>query len=330
MKKIRWGIIGLGNIANKFAQAITKMTDCELYGVSSRSKEKSIEFGKNYGVSIEKCYGTYEELINDEKIDAIYIAVPHTFHKDLSILCLQNKKAVLCEKPVTINKLELEEVIKTAKENKTFFMEAMKTRFLPVHLKVIELIKNGEIGEVKLLQGDFGFSAPFDEKSRLFDKNLGGGSLLDVGIYCLSYATYILGNEVKSIKAYGNIGKTAVDEDVSMILAYEDGAIAQLYSSISLNSKRDANIIGTKGIITVPRFSNGEKLILTKGNTIEEMNFPFEINGFEYEIEEVNKCLRNNKLESEIMSWDDSLKVMEILDMVRREVCRLNDYVYFL
>lgn len=320
MKNIKWGIIGLGNIANKFAQAITKMTNCELSGVSSRSKEKSIEFGKNYGVSIEKCYGTYEELIKDKEIDTIYIAVPHTLHKDLSILCLQNKKAVLCEKPVTINKLELEEVIMTAKENNTFFMEAMKTRFLPVHIKVLELIKNGEIGEVKLLQGDFGFSAPFDENSRLFDKNLGGGSLLDVGIYCLSYAAYIFGNEVKNVRAHGNIRKTGVDEDVSMTLTYDSGAIAQLYSSISLNSKRDANIVGTKGIITVPRFSNGEKLILTKGNIVEEMNFPFEINGFEYEIEEVNKCLRSNKLESEIMSWEDSLKVMEMLDKVMKEV----------
>ena len=148
MRKIKWGIIGLGNIANKFAQTVKAMDSVELEAVASRNKEKSEAFGKVYDVASEKCYSSYEELVKDESIEAVYIAVPHVFHKKISILCLKNGKAVLCEKPVTMNGNEIREVINVAEENKMFFMEAMKTRFLPINQKIKYWINEGRIGEV--------------------------------------------------------------------------------------------------------------------------------------------------------------------------------------
>ena len=318
MKKIKWGIIGLGNIANKFAQAVTKMQNTELIAVASRTKEKSEHFGNNYGVVKEKCYGTYEEIVRDNDVDVIYIAVPHSMHKEISILCLENKKAVLCEKPVTLNEEEVVEVINCAKENKTFFMEAMKTRFLPVHKEVRRIIKNGEIGEIKLIQADFGFFTEFNEENRLFNPKLGGGALLDVGVYPISYGAWLMEEEPSSIKSNIFVGKTGVDENVSTIISYKNGREVHVYAAINLNTVREANIIGTKGILRIPRFSSGEKLIINIDGREEIKEFPFDINGFEYQIEEVNELIRKGKLESLTMSWSDSRRVMKILDKIKK------------
>lgn len=317
MRIINWGIIGLGNIANKFAQTVKAMDSVELKGVASRNKEKSEAFGKAYDVPFDKCYGSYEELVKDESIDAIYIAVPHIFHKELSILCLKGGKAVLCEKPVTMNGNEIREVIDVAEENKMFFMEAMKTRFLPINQKVTNWIKAGKIGEVRLLQADFGFSEPFDPMSRLFNKDLGGGALLDVGIYNISYSSFIFGNHPKSIESNLYVGKTGVDECVSISLGYEEGKQAQLYGAINLNTIRDANIIGTKGRICVPKFSNADTAYISIDGKEEKIHIPFDINGFEYQISEVVKCINEGKLQSEIMSWNDSIEIMNIMDYIK-------------
>lgn len=320
MKSIKWGIIGLGNIANKFAQAVVKMENTELLAVASRTKEKSETFGSNYGVSPEKCYGSYEELAKDNEIDAIYIALPNSLHKELSILCLNNKKAVLCEKPVTMNEQELIEVITCAKKNNVFFMEAMKTRFLPVHKEVKRIIDNGELGEIRLIQADFGFFSKFNEENRLFHKDLGGGALLDVGVYPISYGMWILGNYPKKVLSSCNIGITGVDENVSAIISYDKGKELHIYGAINLNTGREATIIGTKGILKIPRFSSGEKLRVTIDNKETLFDFPFDINGFEYQIEEVNSSLRQGKIESKIMSFEDSKEVMKILDIIREQV----------
>ena len=317
MRKIKWGIIGLGNIANKFAQTVKAMDSVELEAVASRNKEKSEAFGKVYDVPSEKCYSSYEELVKDESIEAVYIAVPHVFHKELSILCLKNGKAVLCEKPVTMNENEIREVINVAEENKMFFMEAMKTRFLPINQKIKYWINEGRIGEVRLLQADFGFNAQFDPMNRLFNKDLGGGALLDVGIYNVSYSSFIFGNYPKSIKSNLYIGKTGVDECVSINLEYEEGKQAQLYGAINLNTIRDANIIGTKGRICVPKFSNADTAYILIDGKEEKIQMPFDINGFEYQIKEVIKCINEGKPQSEIMSWNDSIEIMNIMDYIR-------------
>ncbi|KHD36228.1 dehydrogenase [Clostridium acetobutylicum] len=319
MKKIRWGILGLGNIANKFAQTIKSMDSVELYAVASRNKKKAEAFGKEYEVPSKKCYGSYEQLVEDESIDVVYISVPHVFHKELSILCLKNGKAVLCEKPVTMNENEIEEVIRVAKENKLFFMEAMKTRFLPINQKIKSLISEGRIGEVRLLQADFGFKAEFNPDGRLFNKELGGGALLDVGIYTVSYSSFIFGNHPSNIKSNFYIGKTGIDECVSINLGYESGKQSQLYAAINLDTTRTANIIGTKGKICVPKFSNANKAYILTDEKEEKIELPFDINGFEYQVKEVNKCILEGKLQSEIMSWKDSIEIMKIIDAVKKD-----------
>lgn len=317
MRKIKWGIIGLGNIANKFAQTVKAMESVELKAVASRNKEKSEAFGKLYEVPSDKCYGTYEEIVKDENIDVVYIAVPHVFHKEISILCLKNGKGVLCEKPATINEGEIREVINVATENKMFFMEAMKTRFLPINQKVRKIINDGILGDIRLLQADFGFRAAFNPKDRLFNKNLGGGALLDVGIYAISYSSFIFGNHPKDINSNLYIGKTGVDECVSINLEYEDGKQAQLYAAINLDTVRDANIIGTKGRIRVPKFSNADTAYILIDGKEEKIEMPFAINGFEYQIKEVVDCINQGKLQSKIMSWKDSIEIMNIMDRVK-------------
>lgn len=317
MKKIKWGIIGLGNIANKFAQTVIAMDSVELKAVASRSREKSEAFGKLYDVPVHNCYGSYEEMVKYENIDVVYIAVPHVFHKEISILCLKNGKGVLCEKPATINESEIREVIQVANENKMFFMEAMKTRFLPINQKVKEIINQGILGDIRLLQADFGFRAAVNPKDRLFNKDLGGGALLDVGIYTISYSSFIFGNYPKDIKSNLYIGETGVDECVSINLEYEEGKQAELYAAINLNTVRDANIIGTKGRIRVPKFSNADTAYILIDDKEEKIEMPFEINGFEYQIREVSKCINEGKLQSEIMSWKDSIEIMNIMDRVK-------------
>ena len=324
MRKIKWGIIGLGNIANKFAETVKAMDSVELKAVASRSKEKSEAFGKSYDLTSEKCYGNYEELIKDESIDVVYIAVPHVFHKEISILCLKNGKGVLCEKPVTINANEIREVINEAEKNKVFFMEAMKTRFLPINQKVKQIIDEGKLGDIRLLQADFGFNATFDPMGRLFNKDLGGGALLDVGIYTISYSSFIFGNRPKNIKSNLYIGKSGVDECVSINLEYEAGKQAQLYGAINLDTVRDANIIGTKGRICVPKFSNADTAYILIDGKEEKIEIPFEINGFEYQIREVINCINEGKLQSEIMSLNDSIEIMNIMDSVKNSSVELH------
>ncbi|GIM29990.1 dehydrogenase [Clostridium polyendosporum] len=319
MRKIRWGIIGPGNIAIKFAQVIKNMDGVELEAVASRIKERAQVFGKSFDVPENKCYGSYEEILQDESIDAVYVAVPHTFHKDISIMCLKSGKATLCEKPVTISEEEIKEIVKTAEENKIFFMEAMKTRFLPVNQKVKQLINEGIIGDVRLLQADFGFKAPFDPCNRLFDKKLGGGALLDVGIYNVSYSSFIFGNHPVTIKSDLYFGKTGVDESASINLSYEDGKIAQLYAAINVNTIREANIVGTEGRICVPRFSNAESATIFINGEEKNIHMPFGINGFEYQIQEVVNCLNEGKLQSDIMSWKDSIEIMRIIDVAKNQ-----------
>lgn len=318
MSNIKWGIIGLGNIANKFAEAIKGMAGVELEAVASRTEEKSEAFGKVYHVPTNKCYGSYEEIVKDENIDVIYVAVPNTFHKDISIMCLNNGKAVLCEKPVTISENEIKEVIKAAEENKIFFMEAMKTRFMPVNQKVKQWINEGRIGDVRLLQADFGYKIQASPSHRLFDKGLGGGALLDVGIYNVSYSSFIFGNNPINISSNSYIGKTGVDENISINLSYENGKQSQLFAAIDLPTRREANIIGTEGRICVTRFSNADTATIVINGEEEKIHQPFEINGFEYQIKEVVKCLGEGRLQSNIMSWKDSREIMRIMDGIKK------------
>ncbi|WP_020526128.1 Gfo/Idh/MocA family protein [Flexithrix dorotheae] len=319
-KEIRFGILGLGRIAKKFAEALEKANGARLAGVGSRSLDKAKAFAE--GFPSEHVFGSYQELIQSPDIDAIYIATPHTSHCENTIQCLENKKAVLCEKPFAMNAKEVQKMISSSKKHKTFLMEAFWTRFIPSFLKAKELVTNGEIGEIISIQADFGFRANFNPEHRLFNKSLGGGSLLDVGIYPVFFATHFLG-EPKKIIASAKIGDTGVDEQLSVLLEYSSGKRATLTSSIVSNNSVEANIFGSKKRIRL----NGEwhcptniSLFADRTN-FENIDFDYNgRNGYEYEIEEVVKCLREGKTESDLLTHSDSQKLIRVLDNIRKEI----------
>jgi len=321
-RTINWGIIGPGKIADRFASSFKSIPDAQLYAVASRDLERSRSFAKLY--DIQKSYGSYDALANDPDVDVVYIATPHAYHREQTLLCVHNKKAVLCEKPLTLNHNDALEMIEAAKKNNVFFMEAMWSRFFPTTIKTLKLIQEGAIGEVKYLRADFGFKSPTkDPKSRLFDLALGGGALLDVGVYPLFLALLILGKP-DAIRSFATLADTGADETTNAIFHYKDGAIANILSSIVVDTPKDAEIIGTKGIITINTpWHKASSVTLKIDENETRFDFPYEGTGFEYQIQEVMRCLQHNKKESDLMPFELSLMMAEVSDEIRRQ-CNIN------
>ncbi|MDF2543104.1 MAG: oxidoreductase domain protein [Herbinix sp.] len=318
-KTIHWGIIGAGNISSKFAEAIGSIKNAKLIGVAARDLQRAEQFADRF--HIERAYGSYEELAQDPDIDAIYIGTLHTEHKDNAALCIRNHKSVLCEKPFTINQREAEELINLAKEYNVFLMEAMWTKFLPVIKMAKQWVKEKKIGEVTHIKASFGFQGGFDINSRLFNPDNAGGALLDVGVYVISFATYMLGRMPDHIFSTAVLGKSNVDEQNVLLLQYNDGIIADVSSAIRANLGDDACIIGEKGKIVIPTFWSAQKALLydQHGNLMETYSEPFIKNGFEYEIMEVNSCIGQNQKESNLLPLQDTLSIMKIMDKARAQ-----------
>ncbi|HKO81944.1 MAG TPA: Gfo/Idh/MocA family oxidoreductase, partial [Chitinophagaceae bacterium] len=248
MKIYKWAILGPGKIAEKFAEALLNCPNAELWAIASRNTERARSFAAKFKAA--KYYDPYEALVNDEEIDVVYVATPHTFHHRHALLCLKNKKAVLCEKPLSVNYPSALEMITVARENKVFLMEAMWTRFLPAIKEVIRLIESGEIGKVVFVRADFGFAFPEDKESRIYNMQLGGGSLLDIGVYPLFLALCLLG-EPDAIQSFAHIASTGADESMNVMLQYNNGAMASLYSTILATTPAVAEITGTEGSIII-------------------------------------------------------------------------------
>jgi predicted dehydrogenase len=315
---IKWGIVGAGNIAHSFSKDLALVSGGELTAVASRNLDKAQSFATEYGAP--NAYGSYEELFNSKTVDVIYIATPHTTHARLSIAAMKAGKSVLCEKPLGVNKGEVEEMIKVAKENKVFFMEALWTRFNPTIKKVKELVDNGTIGDIGYLHADFAFFAlDRDENGRLLNPELAGGSLLDIGIYPI-FLSYLMLGMPKDIKASANFHKTGVEVQISMIFNYEK-AQAILYSGLNSNSEKKAEIAGSKGSIFVhPRWheTSGYTLEIDGDSSVVELGKVGK--GYTYEIEEVHNCLNAGKTESDLWSHQNSRDLIEIMDTVRNKV----------
>jgi predicted dehydrogenase len=315
---IKWGIVGAGNIAHSFSKDLALVSGGELTAVASRNLDKAQSFATEYGAP--NAYGSYEELFNSKMVDVIYIATPHTTHARLSIAAMKAGKSVLCEKPLGVNKGEVEEMIKVAKENKVFFMEALWTRFNPTIKKVKELVDNGTIGDIGYMHADFAFFAlDRDENGRLLNPELAGGSLLDIGIYPI-FLSYLMLGMPKDIKASANFHKTGVEVQISMIFNYEK-AQAILYSGLNSNSEKKAEIAGSKGSIFVhPRWheTSGYTLEIDGDSSVVEVGKVGK--GYTYEIEEVHNCLNAGKTESELWSHQNSRDLIEIMDTVRNKV----------
>jgi len=316
MDKIyKWGIIGPGKIAQKFAAALALVPNATLHAVASRDIEKARQFAGTYKAPV--FYGNYEALADNDETDAVYIATPHSFHHAHVLLCLQKKKAVLCEKPMSVNYTSTVEMVAAARQNKTFLMEAMWSRFLPIIDKTLQLIKEGSIGELKYLRADFGFAAPFDAGSRLYDLKLGGGSLLDVGVYPLFLALLIMGKP-DEIKSFAQLAKTGADETTNALLYYKNGMMASILSSIVAQTPITAEITGTEGTIILDRpWYKGTVLHVRKKDTITQtFSLPYGDNGFEFQVQEVQNCLQKKMTESPLLPLDFSLLMSSVADEI--------------
>jgi len=317
MKTIKWGIIGAGNISSTFATALNSMENTKLVAIAARDLNRAQEFADRF--HIDKAYGSYEELVKDPEIDVIYVGTPHTEHKANAALCIKNGKAVLCEKAFTINQQETEYLISLAKEHKVFLMEAMWTKFLPVTKAVKRWVQEKKIGEVRHFKIAFGFQAEFNSNSRIFNPKLAGGALLDVGVYPITYVTHMIDRLPDKVVSSAILGKSNVDEQNVILFQYNEGILAELSSAISANIGNDAYIIGDKGSIHIPNFWMAQKAELydTKGTMIEAYSEPFVTNGYEYEAEEVNQCLREGRTESTALPLKDTLDIIKIMDEIR-------------
>jgi len=312
---IRWGILGTGAIAEKFAHGLSFVPQAELVAVGSRFSESAQAFGRKF--NIPKRFGSYERLASDSDVEVVYVATPHTQHAENCLLLLQEGKAVLCEKPFTINASEASNVISLARERKLFLMEGMWTRFLPSMVKVRELIREGAIGDIQMVNAGFGFRAAYDPGHRLFDPALGGGALLDVGIYSISLSSMTLGYP-KNVISSVHLGETGVDEQGAIVLGYEKGKLAVLTMAIRAELPQEAYIVGTEGRICIHSpWWRAEKVTLVAGETEDVYDLSFKGNGLNYEAEEVMECLRQEKAESETMPLNETLAIMKICDQIR-------------
>ena len=313
--KTRWGILGTGRICATFAEALAVIPDAELVAVGSRTKSAASAFAAKYKAA--RAHESYEALARDPEVQAIYIGTPHPLHDGNSILCLEAGKAVLCEKPFAMNEGQARRMVETARRTKRFLMEAMWTHFLPAVVRAFELVAKGAIGEPRMVHADFGFSAPYDPKGRLFDPALGGGSLLDVGVYPVALATRLFGEPAR-IQSSAVLGKTGVDEQAAMILEYDGGRQAVLSSAVRAETGHGAVISGSEGKVRIePPFWKGQRLVVTGRGKEEAIDLPFEGNGYPHEAREVMRCLAEGLVESPRMTHEFSLGVMRTLDRIR-------------
>lgn len=318
-KTIRWALAGTGGISNAFARGLRAAEGAQAFAVVSRSKENAASFAARHGV--QKTYVDFDAMLNDADIDIVYLGVPHSAHRELAIRAFKAGKAVLCEKPAAINAAELSEMIRCAREHKVFFMEAMWTRFVPPLCKVREWLADGLIGEVRMVQGNFGFRAAVPASHRLLDIQQGGGALLDAGVYPLSLASMVFGG-AKPQKTSGvlSIGASGVDEAASAIVHWGPHKTAMISASLSLATVSDAWIYGTEGYIHLPTFVFCRSANLAiAGKSASHWEGDFRGNGYNYEAEAVMDCIREGRQESEIMPLDESLVIAQTMDEIRGE-----------
>ena len=317
MKIVNWAIIGTGRIAHTFATALAGTEGARLYAVGSRTIKKAQEFAEEFG--FEKAYGSYDELVKDKKIDVVYIATPMASHYKDTMLCLAAGLNVLCEKSVSLNSRQLDEMLAKAEEKGLFFMEAMWMKCRPVYLKALEWVSEGRIGTPQFVKADFNNLVKYDRNDRLFAPECGGGALLDLTVYPLTLALDFLGQSPKSIEAYAHIGKDGVDLSDTLILKYET-AYADISAGFEIPAINRAVIVGDKGSIVFGDwfFCCCEvSLYDDETNLIEKREIPNEVNGYEYEIREVHRCLEEGLRESPLVPHESTKAVMKIMDECR-------------
>jgi predicted dehydrogenase len=318
MDAFKWGIVGTGKIAKRFMQAAFYVPEAQVVAVGSRDPHIADQFGAQYGIL--KRYGSYDALLHDPEVEIVYVATPHALHAENTLAALHAGKHVLCEKPFTINAQQAEQVIQVARATGRFVMEGMWTRCFPVVREMVRRLQAGELGEIRYLQADFGFRPAFNPAGRLFAPELGGGALLDVGVYPIALAFLVLGAP-KQIVSHATLGATGVDELCSILLLYNNGAQAVLSASLQVEMPKQANICGTLARIHLPApwWKPSEAYLVRNDGTTEHLLYPYEGDGLQFEIRHVHNCLRQGLTESPWMPLDETLAIMQVLDTLRAQ-----------
>ena len=325
MSKLKWGILGTGNIARTFAKGVQESQNGELVAVGSRSQESADKFADEYSISLR--YDSYEALLADANVDAVYISTPHPMHAEWAIKAARAKKHILCEKPLTVNAPEAMRVVEAARQNGVILMEAFMYRCHPQTAKLVEIIKSKAIGDVKLIRASFSFQAGFNAESRLFNKALGGGGILDVGCYTTSMTRLVAGAatgkdfaEPTEVKAVGHLGQSGVDEYTTAILKFPNDIVAQLFTGVSVNSDNTVQIFGTNGSITIPDpwFCGASKIVVDANGTHEEIAVEVSQSLYALEADAFAQAVADGFVQSPAMSPRDTLGNMETLDRWRK------------
>lgn len=311
-------ILGAGVIATSMATAINGLDDSiEAYAVASRSLEKAEEFRQKWG--FEVAYGSYEEMLEDPLVDLVYVATPHSHHFEHAKMCIEHGKAALVEKSFTANAKQAKELIELAEKKNILLTEAIWTRYMPSRKIIDEIVASGEIGEVKLV--DAGLVYPIEEKGRMVEPALAGGSLLDLGVYPINFASMVLGDDIKDISGTCTYTSTGVDCQESITMTYNNGNMAVLHASMGVSSHRMGIIMGDKGYIHATNINNVEKIEVYNENheLIRTVPVPAQVNGYEYEVLACKKALDEGRIECDEMPHSETIKIMEWMDKLRND-----------
>ena len=317
-KTIHWGILGCGNIANKFATDLQKVSGSVLRAVAARDPERAQKFAKKH--TAKKIYSNYTALVNDPDLDVVYVATTHNFHYEHAALCLAANKAVLCEKPICVNAQEAQKLVTLSRKNDIFLMEAMWTRFLPAVIRLKKDIESGIIGAPQLVQADFGITKSPEAGSRFYEKKLAAGALLDLGIYTINFSNTIFGSQPIGAGGYAQFTDQGVDRLSTYNLIYSEGRQALLSAAVALPTPHQARIYGDKGRIVVDDFYHPQQYqIILNGKKPQPVNEGFDGFGYLYEAREVQRCLLGGKTESTICSLDETVEIMRVMDDLRKQ-----------
>ncbi len=313
---IRWGILGPGKIAHKFAQALQTIPDAVIQAVASRDLVRAEAFAQTYGASA--AYGDYESLARDPEVDVIYLAVPHSFHYEQAMMCMEAGKNLLCEKPMAINAQQVQDMICAARAKGTYLMEGLWTYFLPAWKQVRAWLAEDLIGDIRLFHADFSFLGNDDMESRLYHPALAGGALLDIGIYPIAMSYWVFGRSPIQVVSLASLAPTGVDAQSAYLFRYDGGELAVLNSSFQVHGSKEAIITGTKGRIRIPLFWRAQVAVLElEGEEPQRFEALHQATGLEYEAQAVMEDLRQGRLESEIFPQADSMRLATMLDQLR-------------
>jgi predicted dehydrogenase len=315
---VRWGVAGPGGIAVRFAEAMRLVEDGQIVAVASRSQERAEAYGDRFGVP--RRYADYGELAGDDGVDAVYVATPHVRHEADTLTYVSAGKHVLCEKPFAMNAGQVNRMVAAAREHNVFLMEALWSRFLPAYRILADLLASGRIGRPLLVEADFGFRMPVSAGHRLFDLALGGGALLDLGIYPLNLCQFVLGSPERII-ADAALGTTGVDEQVLAVLGYPEGVAGLIKAAVRVPMSCTGRIAGTDGSIDIPAFMHcPDHLTVTGNGAVERIDAAWPGDGLQFQILDVQRCIEEGRTESPIMPLGDTLGLAEMMDAIRQQI----------